>query len=186
MSEKLKNHESGEHSAENYGEHSERLQEQIEAAAEKSRHEHQESLEDIQKKIEQEAISTHELTPGEIESNQPAHNGHYTNSYVRGHSFKQTMKKVQKQLPARERTFSKVIHNSVVETTSDIAGATIARPSGLLFGGIFSVFGSVAVLIICRYYGYEYNYLIGLGFFVGGFFLGLLIELASHTIRAAR
>ena len=40
-------------------------------------------------------------------------------------SYKKTLDNVQKQLPAPSRAFSKIIHNSAVEKTSDAIGNTI-------------------------------------------------------------
>jgi hypothetical protein len=60
------------------------------------------------------------------------------------YSYKQTMQSLQRRLPTFSRSFSKVIHNPVVEKTSEILGATVVRPSvtlgatttALLVGGI--------------------------------------------------
>ena len=43
-------------------------------------------------------------------------------------SYKKTLENVQDQLSAPSRAFSKVIHNPVVEKTSDAIGNTVARP----------------------------------------------------------
>jgi hypothetical protein len=95
---------------------------------------------------------------------------------LRTNSRNQTLRRVQKQLPASERTFSRVIHQPAVETLSDVVGGSLARPSGLLFAGLCSIISSLIILYICRHYGYEYNFLIGLVFMAGGFVLGLLLE----------
>ena len=54
---------------------------------------------------------------------------------------------------------------------------------GLLWGGSFSLIASLAVLWVARFYGYEYNFLIGAGAFIIGFFLGLLIESLVYILR---
>lgn len=101
---------------------------------------------------------------------------HHASTGMKHHSYKQTLKSTRRKLTTPERAFSKVIHQPVVETVSDFAGGTVARPSGLLVGGLVSAAASLVVLYICRHYGYEYNFLIGLAGMGGGFVLGLLSE----------
>ena len=43
--------------------------------------------------------------------------------------------------------------------------------------------GSLGVLYVCKHYGYEYNFMIGMACFVGGFFLGLIFELLYRMFR---
>jgi hypothetical protein len=96
------------------------------------------------------------------------------------------MKRVQKQLPPTQRTLSKIIHNPAVDAVSTVAGETVARPSGLLSGALFSIIANLLIIGICRYYGYEYNYLIGLLGFVGGFVVGLFVELVYRATTKNR
>jgi cobalamin biosynthesis Mg chelatase CobN len=102
--------------------------------------------------------------------------GHYASTGLRSHALNTTVKRTQRQLSGAERTFSKVIHQPAVDAVSNAAEATVARPYSLLVGGLFSAAASLAVLYICRHYGYEYNFLIGLASFAGGFVLGLVAE----------
>ena len=68
-------------------------------------------------------------------------------------SYKNTLDNVQKQLPAPSRAFSKVIHNSAVEKTSDAIGNTIARPN-LIIAGALGAIASIIVYLIAKKYGY--------------------------------
>lgn len=152
-----------------------------EAAAEKRREaaekapDNKESLEEIRKNIEKAAATKQEL---EVSRNEKLDNNatFRASTLAKGRLFQQTMKNVQRQETPVQRRFSKVIHQPVVEEVSNLAGGTVARPSGLLIGGIFSVISSLLILYICRHYGYEYNFLVGLGSFVVGFAIGLLLE----------
>lgn len=147
-------------------------------------HDSPESITNILEKIEREAKSTHELNKHHIEQDkQERTEPHHIGTHLKTHAAKQTITKAQKQLNAPERAFSKVIHNPGIETVSNIAGSTVARPSGLLSGGVFSVIGSLAFIFISRYYGYEYNFLIGVTCFIGGFFFGLVVELVFKLLR---
>lgn len=135
-----------------------------------------ESLETIRKNIERAAASKKEIE--EASRKEAAASESVANSRLqfKGSAFKQLLREVQRQETPAQRRFSKVIHQPAVEEISNLAEGTVARPSGLLFGGLFSALSSIVVLYICRHYGYEYNFLIGLASFAGGFCVGLLLE----------
>jgi hypothetical protein len=140
--------------------------------------EKQNSIDEILKKIEKEATTTESLLTEVVKEEKEAGEDELipVNNSLKNHALQQNLRKVQRKLPAPERAFSKVIHQPIVEQISDVTSETIARPSGILVGGLFSVIGSLGVLVICRYYGYEYNFLIGLVAFVGGFICGISLE----------
>lgn len=146
---------------------------------------HQESsIENILDTIEKNAVETEKLfDKQEAAERRSEETAMPISSSLGKIGYRQTMKRVQRKLPANQRRFSKVIHNPVVETASDVAGGTIARPSGLLAGGITSLIVNLLVIIVCRYYGYEYNYLLGILGFLGGFVLGVTAEFAYRAIR---
>ena len=99
-------------------------------------------------------------------------------------TLQRTLRNVQKELNPYERLFSKFLHNTVVEQLSEASAKTLARPLGLLFGGTASFVISLAVLLLCRYFGYEYNYLIGLLSFPVGFAIGIAIEAILIPLRS--
>lgn len=184
MSEKLAHgHERGHERNHELEAHKEALREAAEKKAASTRHEHAEKLDEIRSQIEaadtkhenRKQANEHEKT----EAEQPV----LINRELKDMSYRRTLKRTQAKLPAPARAFSKVIHNPVVEATSEIAGKTIARPSGILSGGVFAFLGSSLFLWIARHYGYEYNYLMLALFFVGGFFVGLLVELVLRFAR---
>jgi tetrahydromethanopterin S-methyltransferase subunit G len=184
MSERIRHrHESGhEHVSESFDQEHRRLEEAHERASHEASKQEVGSIEKILDTIEREATSTKEFKAIEHDSEHkenhaPMHVGHT----MRHHGYQQTIKKVQRQLPASQRKFSKVIHNPAVEQVSNVAGETVARPSGLLWGGVFSLIANLVVIIVCRYYGYEYNYLVGIVSFIGGFGFGLLVEAVTRS-----
>lgn len=146
----------------------------------------QENIKSIVQKIEQAAKSSKEIKLDQKPHEQTPVAHHSAESPYKDHSSAQTLRTVQKQLKGPERQFSKLIHNQKVELASDVTGATVARPSGLLLGGILSLLSSITVLIICRYYGYQYNYVIGLAAFGGGFLLGIVIEFLFKAFSKVR
>lgn len=176
MSEKhiptFESHESGKLDSEKLKEHNERLRENREKAAEKAEHD-QPSIEKIRESIEKRADSKDDaLKYDTSEAKSPV----YTSANLGKMASKRMRIRVQKQLPRPDRAFSKVIHQPVVEAVSNVAEGTIARPSGLLFAGLCSAVSSIAILYICRHYGYEYNFAIGLFFLAVGFVAGILLE----------
>ncbi|MFZ1812520.1 MAG: hypothetical protein WAU02_03320 [Candidatus Saccharimonadales bacterium] len=90
--------------------------------------------------------------------------------------YKQTLKRVQGEMSAPRRAFSKVIHAPIVERSSEIVGNTVARPNALLYGSIFS-FVSLAVMYgIGRYYGYQLSGFEMIGSYALGWAIGLMVD----------
>ncbi|HEX5456585.1 MAG TPA: hypothetical protein VFW77_04440 [Candidatus Saccharimonadales bacterium] len=94
-----------------------------------------------------------------------------------------TLQSVQKELKPYELLFSKLIHSAGIEYLSDTASKTLARPSGFLCGALVLFVTSLGVLLVCRYLGYDYNYLIGLLGFPVGFVIGIAGEFIQSRLR---
>ena len=153
------------------------------------RHKHQEDIKNIREKIGETSKTSDEASKHQAkEDDQPkaSYKHVQAGSQLQSQALKQNLKKIQTHLPAYQRQFSKFIHKPIVEKVSEGVGATAARPSGLLFAGIFSFIASLVVLTICRYYGYEYNYLVGLVSLGGGFVVGLILEAGLKLIKKVR
>lgn len=149
-----------------------------------SRHEHAEKLEDIRSTAEKEAVSSSETIQEQLKADQnESDQSRYVNRELKHMAYQRTLKRVRSRLPAPARTFSKFVHQPVVEAMSEVGAKTVARPSGILAGGIVAFLGSSVFLWISRHYGYEYNFLLFALLFVGGFFVGLLIELLLRLVR---
>lgn len=115
------------------------------------------------------------------ETESPAHHVVMTRE-LKQQAFKRTLTRVRHHLKPAERSFSKFIHQSTVDKVSTVGAQTVARPSGILGGGIFAFVGSAIVLYLARTYGFSYNLFIFIILFVGGFALGTLIELGLRAI----
>jgi hypothetical protein len=96
------------------------------------------------------------------------------------------LKEVQRKLKPADRKLSRVIHQPAVRAVSEAAGSSVSRPSGLLGGGLVAFLGSGAYLYFTRHYGIRYNYFVFILLFVGGFVLGLLLELLVWMLNASR
>lgn len=101
-------------------------------------------------------------------------------------TFEKTLSSVRRKLNPAEKQFSRIIHNQAVEKTSDLAAKTVARPTGILFGGIFAFLGSSAAYLLARHLGGELRLGIFAATFLGGYLAGLLVELAIRAVRIKR
>lgn len=119
------------------------------------------------------------------EASQPATNLN-VNRELRQITLRRELKNIRRKLPAPQKALSKVIHQPVIRATSEFTGKTVSRPSGLLGGGIVALIGTSAYLYLAKHVGFEYNYGVFLVLFVGGFALGLLVELGVHLIMSSR
>jgi uncharacterized membrane-anchored protein YjiN (DUF445 family) len=146
------------------------------------RHEAAERLPELQHDAKERAKSLHEVTVEREETESEVPRGAIDHS-VKEAARRRVMRRVQKQLRPDERLLSKFTHNPVVDAASRAAEKTVARPSGLLGGSIIAFLGSSAYLWIARHYGYDYNYLLFFILFVGGFAVGMTLEVLSHTLR---
>jgi hypothetical protein len=167
------------HNPEHQTEHLNKLREK----AEIDQAEHTESgkVEALKQSVETQAISGKEMTPAESNGDN-APNTTFVSRELKAMALQRSLNTVRRHENAPERVLSKVMHNKVVERVSEVAGATVARPSGILGGGLFAVLGSGTLLIIVKHYGYQYNYLAFVLLFVGGFALGLILELIMRTV----
>lgn len=143
------------------------------------------SLEIIRQNIAEQAKSKQEVNTSTAE--QPAAENHaFVTRSLKVMARTRLLKQLRKQLPVSDRLFSRVIHQPIIDNTSELAGKTVGRPSGLLSGGIFAFVGSSVVLYIDKHYGYRYNFLLWAICFVGGFVVGLLLEAFIKLIAHRR
>ncbi len=164
-------------------ERKEALKHAMDKKAESSKNSHAENLKHIRTRIESEAKSKKEHEHNKEKEKPAIEKPVLINKELKDIAYRRTLKRTQNKLPAPARAFSKIIHQPAVEAVSEITAKTIARPSGILAGGIFAFLGSSLFLWVSKHYGYEYNFLLSALFFAGGFFLGLLIELILRSIK---
>lgn len=90
--------------------------------------------------------------------------------------FKQRMRSIQKDMTPGGRAFSKTIHHPVVEKTSEVVGATIARPNAILAGSVAAFILTTAVYVIAKNVGYSLSGFETIGAFIVGWIVGLLFD----------
>lgn len=162
---------------------SEALRSKHEREPTKAEKEHgsEQQLEAIRKTVEKQAPFAHELPQKENEhTNQhPA----VVNKHIKDMAFSRSMTRTRKKLSPPSRAFSKIIHTSVVDKSSEFVGKTVARPSSMLAGAFVAFVGTSALLWVTRYYGYTYNYLLVILLFVGGAIAGVAGEGLWRLLR---
>jgi len=97
----------------------------------------------------------------------------------RDKSFKRTMAQIQKELPVSSKVFSKIIHNNVIEKTSDTIGSTIARPNALFAGAFTAFILTLLTYTVAKTIGYSLS-----GFeTIAAFILGWIIGIAYDYLK---
>lgn len=144
---------------------------------------HNHNIDKLQESIHEAALSSEEVDIEQPDTRDQSQPPVGLQRELKRDAYTKTLRKVQGQLAPIERTLSKVIHHRAIEPISEVGSKTIGRPSGVLGGGITALLGSTTVLIMAKYYGFEYKLslffiLLGLGFFVG-----ISIELAVYLLR---
>lgn len=101
-------------------------------------------------------------------------------------SYKKRMKEVQSELPPASKAFSKVIHNKVVEKTSDVVGSSIARPNAILAGAFCAFILTLAVYVIAKTLGYVLSGFETIAAFIIGWVVGILYDYFRVLITGKR
>jgi hypothetical protein len=109
----------------------------------------------------------------------------YHDKKSRAQELDKELNTIRKQLPKSEQVLSRVVHTKSIQTVSNAAEKTVARPQALLWGGLFAVISSAALYMTAKYIGFEYNYLVSILCFVGGYAVGLIVELALRILHPA-
>ena len=122
------------------------------------------------------SIEDHKTTENVAEKNDTTYAP--VNNELKEMSRERLLQRVQRQLPTSSKMLSKITHQPIVDTLSQVSEKTIARPSGLLGGSIAALFGSITLLYLSKHYGYSYNFLAFAAVFTIGFALGIATELA--------
>src|SRR6266536_2788129 len=102
--------------------------------------------------------------------------------HEKARSYKQTMHQIQNEMTPAGRVFSKVIHNPTVERTSEIVGATIARPNAILAGSFTAFLGVLVIYWLARTIGFTLSGFETIGAFIVGWVVGILFDFVRGMI----
>ena len=124
---------------------------------------------------------------GESHPESPAQRRHGSPSKKqRSTAFKETMKEVRQEMGPGSRITSSIIHNRIVETTSDFVATTIARPNALLSGSIVAFISVTILYFFAKNYGYQLSGFETIGAFVIGWIIGIVYDYVSIGLRNKR
>lgn len=101
-------------------------------------------------------------------------------------SFKKEMARVQAELSPPARVFSKFIHSKPVEKTSEIVGATVARPNAILSGAIVAFVLVLAVYLLAKQLGYVLSGFETIAAFIVGWVIGILYDYLRTMITGKK
>lgn len=180
MSEKL--HSSHEQHRQHESAQNNELLKDIVEAGKQAKHEHAEALDQIRHNIDKQALTAEK---SHIEQ-APTHSTQHVTKELKNIQYKETMRYVRRHLSKRERKFSSFVHTPSIEKISEVSAKTIARPSGLLGGGLLALVGSITVLYFARQYGFEVPNSLFMALFIFGFVIGLLAELIMSGFSMRR
>lgn len=107
----------------------------------------------------------------------------YISKNLKNESYKKTLNIVRADLPASQKIMSKFIHQPAIESISEISAKTIARPSGIIGGGLVALIGSIIILAVARKIGFEVPYSLFAILFIIGFGIGLIIEFTKKIFQ---
>ena len=96
-----------------------------------------------------------------------------------------TLNRKRKDLPAPQRVLSRVVHTKPVEILSTAGEKTVARPAGILGGGLTALAGSAATLYMAKHYGFRYNLLLFILLFAAGYLVATVLELLVAMVKRA-
>lgn len=157
----------------------EQLQEQIESRAEKAQ-DNENKTESARHEAMEQAVSAEEekkaAVAEKIDQEQRSQSGPTKQDLDQ--SFNKTMSRVQKDMDPASRTFSKVIHNPVVDKVSNAVGNTVARPNIILAGALGALILGSALYMIAKNFGYVLSGFEAIGAFALGWAVGAIIEFA--------
>ncbi len=148
---------------------------------EQEKHKQEKQAEHARHSAEKEAISGKEHAPKHAEKKRQSAPKH-----VKKQNYKLTMNRVEAKLPAYQRAFSRVVRNDAVDAVSNVAAKTVARPSGILGGGIMAFIGMTVTLYFARQVGFTLSGSEFIALTFGGYLLGVLIEVVYKEFRSLK
>ncbi len=157
------------------------------AEAKREKHNAEKSAERARSKVEAESRKTNEVMAAlnEADDHKKEETPTFVTKALKSKAYNDIMRSTRRQLKPLERTFSKVIHNPTVDTVSEVAAKTVARPYGIMGGALISLLISSFVVVIARDSGFEIPLSIFMVLFVIGYVIGLVFEAILRTVQRA-
>ncbi len=153
--------------------------ERHETSTEHSQEKQHEQLETARHKLEQAP------EPAAKASEHDHRPSHHPTTLDKEAAYHDTLRSLQRHLSPASRRFSKVIHSPAVEKTSEVVGATVARPSVTLGATTTALIVGGFLYFTARAYGFALSGSeLLLSLIIGGI-LGLLVEGVAKLFKRA-
>jgi hypothetical protein len=153
-----------------------------EERAEKAKKFSNAEIEHLKNAAEQASVNAKELNIREGESSyQPAQS--FVNKEIKEMAYNRLLIRARNQMTSPQKLMSKIIHQQILEDISESTANTVARPSGILGGGIVALIGTSTYYYLTKTYGYSYNYFIFIGLLGLGFIAGWSLEVILKLSR---
>lgn len=99
-------------------------------------------------------------------------------------SFTSIMNETTREMPKYRRTFSRFIHLHWIAALSNLIGATVARPSAILFGAITSFSLTLVAYLLSKNLGYSLSGFEPIGAFLIGWVVGIIFDVISNALKS--
>jgi len=116
---------------------------------------------------------------------EPIHRGAPSKKQLR-ESFENQLRMVREEMGPIGRTFSKVIHNPVIESVSDFVGSTFARPNALLAGSVTAFIVVTVLYYLAKHYGFQLSGFETIAAFIIGWLIGTLYDYLKNVFHRNR
>lgn len=148
------------------------------------------NIEQIRKAVEAHSDSTQEKAKTAEHFKHATHekteHRHYITKKIKADKYRQTLSDIRQQLSRPNKAFSKVVHQPIIESASEIGAKTIARPSGVLIGGVVGLFGSILTLFYASNIGFAVPASAYPALFIIGYLAGLTLEFSYKLFTKNR
>lgn len=169
---------------ENSVEHQRPRQEKSER--EPSQKEQLEAIQSIRKEVGKEAKQSGDVKVDQSSEGKSQQSTPPVNRELKNMMRVRTLTRIRKELPKPQRALSKVVHLKPVEAISTVGEKTVARPIGIVGGGLAAFTGSLVTFYMAKHYGFRYNLLLFVILFVAGYVAATLLEMIVIFLRRLR
>lgn len=153
---------------------------------ETAQHEQQDKLKASRESVEHLAKSSEDLGKFDVGSERNNTQTPPPTRELQAMARDRLLRSIRRKLPAPQRALSKFVHAKPVEAVSAVSEKTIARPYGLLGGGLSAFIGSALTFYMAKHYGFKYNLFLFFTFFVAGYIIATVIEAIVKLTQRSR
>jgi hypothetical protein len=140
-------------------------------------------IEQIRHSIESHAKDSEKLRRESAPEQEQRRDQPFINRELKEMAYRRLLLRARRHFNAYDKMVSRVIHQPALDAVSEVASRTVARPSGILGGGLTALVGTTIYYLVAKHYGYSYNFLVFIILIFIGFLLGWSVELLWRFIK---